>query len=101
MKKAVSSTLIVLAVAIAYFSAWPVAIEPLSWEAPRDRGLVDPFAANNYLRHVRTIDIGTYQGPEDLVLGPDGRLYATTREGKIIRLRPDAGPHSVVAQHSG
>lgn len=71
-----------------YLLTWPVPIEPVAWEAPRDAGLVDPFAANDRLSPLRRLDVGPHEGPEDLAQGPDGQLYTGTSDGFILRLGP-------------
>ena len=76
-----------LALISAYLLLWPVPVEPVSWQAPADRGYVDPFASNDLLKPATGINLGNYEGPEDATLGADGRLYATTNGGPIIRVQ--------------
>jgi sugar lactone lactonase YvrE len=66
---------------------WPVPIEPVAWDAPQNRGLVDPFAPNDRLADARIVALGPYEGPEDIAGGPDGLIYAATASGDIIRLQ--------------
>ncbi|MCH9693383.1 MAG: SMP-30/gluconolactonase/LRE family protein [Gammaproteobacteria bacterium] len=87
MKKTLATAAIVFAVLAAYLLLWPVPIEPVAWQAPVDRGYIDPFARNELLRTATGIDIGEYEGPEDATVGKDNRLYITTADGTIIRLR--------------
>lgn len=86
MKRALIAAGVVLTALAAYLLAWPVPIDPVAWDAPIDRGLVDPFGANNRLRHARPIALGNHVGPEDATLGPDGHLYVTTAGGIILRI---------------
>ncbi len=76
-----------LATGILYLLLWPVPIDPVAWQAPRDRGLVDPFGPDARLAKTRLVDIGEHEGPEDVARGPDGLIYASTKSGAIIRLR--------------
>lgn len=69
-----------------YLALWPVPIDPVAWQAPVNQGLVDPFAADARLRHARGIDLGEFEGPEDLAAGRDGRLYATVAGGRIVQI---------------
>lgn len=76
-----------LALAVTYLLLWPVPIDPVAWQAPADDGYVDPFAKNSRLRNATGINLGSFQGPEDATVGADGRIYATTDNGKIIRIQ--------------
>jgi len=70
-----------------YFLLWPIEIEPLTWQAPQDRGYVDPYAPNDLLTSATSINLGDHEGPEDATLGADGRIYVTTRDGSIVRVQ--------------
>jgi sugar lactone lactonase YvrE len=70
-----------------YLLAWPVPIEPVAWQAPTDRGFVDPFASNDLLEDATAIDLGSHEGPEDATLGHDGLVYVTTAGGRVLRIR--------------
>ncbi len=78
---------IFLALLGAYFLLWPVPIDPVAWQAPIDRGHVDPFAPNQLLRSTSSIDLGEYEGPEDATLGKDGRVYVSVNNGLILRVQ--------------
>ena len=69
-----------------YLLLWPVPIDPVAWNAPVDRGLVDPFAPNRLLQAATGIRLGDYEGPEDATLGHDGSVYVTTSQGEVIRI---------------
>ena len=76
-----------LVVLFAYLLLWPVPLSPVAWEAPIDRGLVDPFAPNKRLQAATAIDPGEFAGPEDATLGLDSLVYVTTETGHIVRIR--------------
>ena len=93
-----------------YLLAWPVPIEPVSWAAPVDRGLVDPFELNDQLQFISGIDLGEFAGPEDAAIGSDGRIYVTTLSGHVIRIEdgrvapfafPDGRPLGIEALPDG
>ena len=86
MNKSLAIAGALLAVVLLYLLAWPVPIDPVSWDAPVDRGLVEPFLQNDQLAAATAIDLGTFEGPEDATIGADGRLYATTSDGHILRI---------------
>jgi len=96
---AVGATLVALL--LGYLFWWPVPIEPVAWDAPADRGLVDPFAANDRLRPAGAIDLGHHEGPEDIAGGPDGRLYTGTADGRILRFDPTGGGIEVFVETGG
>ena len=87
MRKALATIGILIALVSAYFLLWPVPVSPVAWDAPADRGYVDPFATNDLLKSASGIDLGGYQGPEDATLGRDSRIYVTTNSGSIIRIQ--------------
>ncbi len=87
MKRRLSIAVLVLAVPLVYLLAWPVPIDPVSWQAPEDRGLVDPFEVNDRLQFARGISIAPFSGPEDATIGLDGNIYATTSSGHVIQVR--------------
>lgn len=90
-----------LALLVLYLLLWPVPVEPVSWQAPVDAGLVDPFESNDILSRARRFDLGSHEGPEDVAGGPDGWIYASTRDGIIVRLRPDGRGLEVFAETGG
>ena len=75
-----------LVLVLLYLSLWPVPIDPVAWQAPMDRGLVDPFAPNKLLQRASGIDLGDFEGPEDATLGHDGHIYVTTLNGDVLRV---------------
>lgn len=86
MKRLLLAPVALLAGLLLYFLLWPVPIDPVAWQAPVDRGLVDPHAPNRLLQAATGIRLGDYEGPEDATLGHDGRIYATTSQGQVIRI---------------
>lgn len=86
MKFAVSVIGSLLAIAILYLLLWPVPVAPVAWDAPINKGLVDPFGPDDRLKYARAIDLGEFHGPEDITSGHDGRLYATTTGGKVLQI---------------
>jgi sugar lactone lactonase YvrE len=78
--------------ALAYLLAWPVPMDPVSWNAPPDPGYSGPFAVNDRLSAVEALPIGGLHGPEDVALDAEGNIYGATHEGWIVRLDPD-GAH--------
>lgn len=84
-----------------YLSLWPVPIEPVAWNAPTDRGLIAPFAVNDRLGIATAIELGEFEGPEDIAIGFDGLLYTGTKDGKIISFNADGSGVQVFADTGG
>jgi len=89
MKRTLAVIGSILVLAVLYLLLWPVPIDPVAWDAPADKGLVDPFGLDDRLKRAAAIDLGEHHGPEDVTAGHDGQLYATTSDGLILRIDGD------------
>ena len=89
LKKILLTVLAIICVIVIYFVAWPVPVSPVAWEAPPNPGYEGPFAVNDRLKGIETFPIAGNHGPEDIALDEQGRIYAATHEGNIVRLEPD------------
>jgi len=65
----------------------------------RDSGT--PFAQNDRLLGVETIGLNQVEGPEDVILDRQDRLYGSTRDGNIIRFSGANFEHRDVFAHIG
>lgn len=102
MRNARTGALIVIAVAMVYFIAWPTGLDPVAYEVGEDPGLTGAYAENHDLDAARLIDLGGGGGPEDIALGPDGLLYSGLDDGRIVRFQPDGtGPVETFADTGG
>ena len=69
---------------IIYFLAWPVPIEPTSWESPRDTRTDAEYSLNKKLKDIRIFwDNDGHTGPEDIVL-KDNKIYVGYDNGVIM-----------------
>jgi sugar lactone lactonase YvrE len=84
-----------------YIGLWPVPIDPVAWSAPVDRGLLDPFAENDRLGVATAIELGNFEGPEDVALGFHGLLYTGTKDGKVVSFQADGSDLQVFADTGG
>lgn len=86
---------------IAYLLLAPVAIEPVAWSAPRPPPPTGPWAPNDRLRWVEWVGKGTVDGPEAVAVDGLGRVYAGTRDGRIVRLESGGRTFETVARTGG
>ena len=100
MKKILLAIIGFVVLAGAYLMLWPVAIDPVPWDAPKNEGYVGDFAPNEDLANLERLSIGGIHGPEDVVLHK-GKLYVTSQEGKIIEIDPAANTHREFADTKG
>ena len=89
VKRILWSLFVIVILIILYFVAWPVPIDPVAWEAPPNPGYTGSFAVNERLKGVETLAIAGNYGPEDIALDSQGRIYAATHGGGIVRLNAD------------
>ena len=85
MKK-LTGAVIFIVIIIIYLLTWPVPIAPVAWQPPPDPGYTGPFEVNTRLANIEKLSIEGAHGPEDIALDADGRIYAATHEGFIVRL---------------
>lgn len=88
----------------AYFALWPVPIDPVSWNAPKDQGYSGQFAANTKLAGLERLSIGGTYGPEDVAImdTPDGfKLFATGHQGEILEIDTVNKTSRVIANTGG
>ena len=90
-----------LLVLVAYLCLWPVPIQPQVWAVSPAPGYVGPHAANHRLAKLQMIDLGSDEGPEHIVIGPDGKLYTTVASGHILRMNPDGSGRTSFARTGG
>jgi len=101
VKKIAAAILVILLLFLLYLLLRPVPVSPVAWNAPQNRGLVDPFAPNDWLSRARPVSIGEHKGPEDIAGGQGVYLYASTSNGQIIRFRGNGSQLSVFADIGG
>ena len=90
MKKSIFKILMSLLLLITfYLLTWPVAIEPTVWRTPGNKGYENNLTPNNLLSKIKPIGMGDNYGPEAIAFDQQGRIYASTHHGNIVRLHPD------------
>ena len=61
-------SLIIIMILFAYLFFWPVPVEPVSWDAPKNKGFVGAFEPNNRLSKIEFIELTDTHGPAGLAL---------------------------------
>ena len=92
---------LLLALGLAYLLLWPVPVQPVSWNAPKAPGYQGPHAVNDKLSQLTLIDLHGEEGPEHIMIGPDGKLYTTVASGKILRMAQDGSGQETFASTGG
>jgi sugar lactone lactonase YvrE len=101
MKKILGAIVVIIVSLVAYLTLWPVPIKPIQWIPPTPEGYTGPHAVNTNLTDLKIIPLGTEEGPEQIVIGKDGKLYTTVTSGKILRMNPDGSQQEVFATTGG
>ncbi len=97
----VRGTAILLGAVVLYLLLWPVPVKSVAWQAPADRGHVEPYSDANRLRAAKLLPLGEHEGPEDVALGADGKLYISTADGRILRMNQDGSNVEIFAETGG
>lgn len=101
MKRLLRGIAALLLVAVAYLTLWPVPIDPVAWNPPVNEGYVGAFASNEYLEAIERVPLVENSGPEDVAIGPDGKVYVSTHEGTILKLDPQTNTFISFADTQG
>jgi sugar lactone lactonase YvrE len=88
-RKVAAAAGLILTIVALYLLLWPVPVKPVAWQAPAAPGYAGPFARNERLKGLEALPIGDNHGPETIALDAQGRIYAATHEGRIVRLLAD------------
>ncbi len=81
------TALFVLLTGTIYLLVAPSPIEPVAWPTIPATPLEGPWAVNDALQTHTAI--ATDVGPEDVAVGPDGRLFTGLEDGRVIAIGSD------------
>ena len=102
MKKTLLGLLALLVALAAYLAFWPVPVEPVAWNAAPSPGYQGVHAANTRLAGLELMALPQGEsGPEHVVLGRDGKLYAAMASGRILRMNADGSAPEIYAETGG
>lgn len=64
-------------------------IDPAAYTPPKPEALTGVLASNNHLQKAELLALGKIDGPEEVAVDAQGRVYGGTQDGKIMCLLPD------------
>jgi len=79
---------VLLLLLASYLLFWPVPVAPQAWQAPPNPGYNGPYEENRRLQDLEVWPLDGLHGPEDIAVDQQGRVYASTGEGYIVRFSP-------------
>ena len=68
-----------------YLVAWPVPIKPQEWTPPKAPELTGQYEYNSFLEAATFLLKGIADGPEDVAIDAEGRIYGGMADGTIVR----------------
>jgi sugar lactone lactonase YvrE len=100
MKKTALGIVGILAILILFFLLRSAPIDPAAYLPPPSRPLTGVLASNTLLGGAELLAPGRIDGPEEVALDREGRVYGGTQGGKIVRLLAD-GTLEIFAETHG
>jgi sugar lactone lactonase YvrE len=85
MKKRIIVAEVIFLIA-AYLLFWPTPVEPISWNAPVDKGFTGDFAENDDMTPMSLVSIDDDYGPEDIAVNSKGQVFVSLHSGVIAKL---------------
>ena len=76
----------IVAVPLAWLLLAPAPIDPIAYQPPKAPALDGALAPNQVLTQAALLARGLVQGPEDLSVDDEGRLYTGLEDGRIVRI---------------
>jgi sugar lactone lactonase YvrE len=89
MKKIILGIAGILAILIIMFLLQSAPVDPAAYTPPKSPDLVGVLAPNNLLQKAELLALGEIDGPEEVAVDSQGRVYGGTQDGKIMRVLPD------------
>ena len=91
MKKIILGITGVLAVLVTIFLLQPSPVDPAAYHPPEPPALTGVLEPNERLQKAELLAVGEINGPEEVAVDSQGRVYGGTQDGKIRRLLPGGG----------
>lgn len=90
-----------VAAVLAYLLFWPIDADPSAWQPPTQTPLSGANPVDHDLASVELLGLGASDGPEDVAIDAQGRLYAGMLDGRIMRFDHDGHHPEVFAKTGG
>jgi sugar lactone lactonase YvrE len=88
--RSIAKALVLVGVlAVGYLAFWPAPIDPLAYTPSAKPALEGPLAPNDRLQSAEILAQGQVDGPEDVEVDAEGRIYAGTADGWVVRVESD------------
>ncbi len=100
-KRIVLGGLALVVCLLLYLGLWPVPIDPVAYQPPTPPPLDGAYSPNNYLADVELLLEGAGDGPEDVDVDAEGRIYGGMVDGRIMRSGPDGKNAELFADTGG
>jgi sugar lactone lactonase YvrE len=89
LKKLIISISIILIIFVAIVVLLPAPISPVAYVPSQPQALKGVMAANKLLQKAELLALGQINGPEEVAVDSQGRVYGGTQDGKIMILTAD------------
>jgi sugar lactone lactonase YvrE len=89
IRKVLISALILAFFPVVYLGFAKAPIDPAAYSPPAKPPLTGVLAPNDLLKKAELLAQGKIDGPEEVAVDGQGRVYGGTQDGRVLRLLPD------------
>lgn len=93
--------LAIVTVTAGYLLLAPTQVQPVAWNPPAAPGLTGPYADNQRLQGIERLARGQLDGPEAVLMAPDGSVITGLHDGRVVRVGSDGKTVSPLVQTGG
>jgi sugar lactone lactonase YvrE len=89
LKKIVLLILVIIIALVIFLALTKAPTDPVAYDPPKKPDMTGVLAPNTLLQKAEMLAKGKINGPEDVAVDDQGRVYGGVWEGKIFRIMPD------------
>jgi sugar lactone lactonase YvrE len=89
LKKMVLTVLAIIIILVIFIVLSKSKVDPAVYNPPKKPSMTGVLAPNNLLQKAELLGKGKLNGPEEVAVDDQGRIYAGSWEGKIVRILTD------------